>query len=141
MSSICCCEWPLSCPSSERSKDCNNTFIKNYTSIKTDCMNKCPAECNQVSFRTTRVTYKWEDSSNTIPLLKATISKKFNISGQTNEDIMSRIAKLSVFYDRLETTEIIQSPSMSTLDLIAAIGGILGIKYFYIPLILFLTSL
>ena len=124
MTQICKCEYPGGClPTSKWSTDCWNTRY-NRTLINADCLNKCPLECNQIAFPVTRLNYKldiiWVDR------LKYFISNKFDIRNHTNEQIRSKIAYVFIYYDKLDTTEITQTPKMTMLDLISQIGGILG---------------
>ena len=146
MTQICGCEWPEGCPPSKTSIDCNNAFFLNLTLIKTDCLNKCPIECNQVAFLVKIVNYKEELLYDLTDLThfvadKQNISKKYNISGQTDEDIRSRMSRVYIYYDKLETTQITQTPKMTEFDLISNIGGILGTHciFIFIPSFFFLT--
>ena len=75
------------------------------------------------------MTYKnddYNDFNKKTALFKETISSRFNITEMTNEEVRSRYTILCIFYDKLETTEITQSPKMTIFDLISSIGGILG---------------
>ena len=59
-------------------------------------------------------------------------TRKTQESRESNEQIASRMAKVWIYYDSLDTTIITQTPKTTMLDLISNIGGILGIfKYLF----------
>ena len=129
MTSICKCEFPEGCQ--DWSEDCSNANSFNKRSlINADCLNKCPLECNQVAFPVTRLNYNLEP--NWVNDNRDKISTRFNITDHTDEEIRSQMACVTIYYDRLDTTIITQTPKTTKLDLICNIGGILGIfKYLF----------
>ena len=131
MSPICGCEFPENCV--KWSDDCENAYFFNSTSIKNECKRECPVECKQVTFPMTRINSKWEVSQFEIDVYKEKMNEKnLTFYGKSNEEIKSRLVRVYIYYERHETTEITQLPSMSTLDLIASIGGLLGKVYSYL---------
>ncbi len=104
----------------------NSSSIK---SIKSECNEKCPTECNQVTFTSKRVDVQPRISPNMVAdILKPKISDKFDTTEMSDEEIISRLSYLNIYFDKLETTKITQSPSMTVSRLIANVGGHLG-KY------------
>ncbi len=64
-------------------------------------------------------------------LYKSTASKRFNISGMTDDQFKKRLSLNSIFFRKLETTKITQSPSMTLTSLVANVGGLLGKSLYY----------
>ncbi len=54
------------------------------------------------------------------------VGVKLNTSKFSDEEIKKRITMLSIYFDKFETTEITQSPSITPTSLIANVGGLLG---------------
>jgi len=105
-------------------------YAYNHSSeIESKCEQECPVECKQVRIQSKRVDigldtrleyfYGFLD-------LKSLISGKFNISEDDDDEIKKRLTKVYVYFDKFETTEITQSPSISLTSLIANVGGLLG---------------
>jgi len=93
--------------------------------IDSKCYQECPVECEQVSFQWKRVDVEFY-INDLLDYFKRDISKKFNISKFSDDDIKKRLTKLDIYFDKFETTEITQSPSISLTSLIANVGGLLG---------------
>ncbi len=96
---------------------------------RTLCYQECSVECKQVSFQTKRVDMEFDGD---IQYYKSIVSRKFNISKYSDDELKRRITRLHVYFDKFETTEITQSPSISLTSLIANVGGLLG-KSLYLP--------
>ena len=127
MSEICGCEYPAGCGDwSGWTDECQNAYWENRSAIESNCNLQCPFECNQVSFPFNRVDVEWDISRGFLDYYKPIISAKFNITGQTDEEIKKSMTQLSVYFGRLETTEIFQSPSMTSTNLVGNVGGLLG---------------
>jgi len=128
MKEACGCGYDVECPElsdqmSELSEKCLNVVLSK-------CNQECPVECNQVSFQSKRVDIELEmildyveGSTN---YYKSIVEKKFSISEYSDDEFKKRITMLFINFDKLETTEITQSPSISLTSLIANVGGLLG---------------
>ena len=100
------------------------------------CNQECPVECNQVSFPLNRVDVGWNFFKNTVDFdskanrsltyYKAKVSEKFNISDKSDDEIKKCLTRIYIYFNKLETIEITQSPSITTTSLIANVGGLLG---------------
>jgi len=112
---------------SNLSVGCENAYKKS-SEIESKCNQECPNECKQVSFQSKRADIEYDGYN---LALKSFISRKFNISEESDDEIIKRMTQLYIYFDKLETTEITQSPSISLTCLIANVGGLLGeIKQF-----------
>jgi len=103
----CGCEYPQGCLNETRFYDQNNICQRNHLasdSVLFDCKVKCPVECKKVTFSYNRIE---------VELPKP-------------QGFVFRLATLRVFFNKLETTEITQSESISITSLIANVGGLLG---------------
>jgi len=110
---------------SNYSVECQSAY--NHSSeIESKCEQECPDECKQVSFQSKRVDIGLDIDNYTLNNYKSLITRKFNISEDRDEEIKKRITFLYIYFDKLETTEITQSPSISLTSLIANVGGLLG---------------
>ncbi len=125
MSKLCGCRYPDGCSL--------NFNCKHNISIKIQCELDCPDECYQISYPFNRVDIKLEADNLDLKLLNK-VTSKFNQSEMSTENILKRMTLLYIYFQKLETTEITQSPSMSIIDLIADFGGHLG-KLLYLDLI------
>jgi len=151
----CSCGYDTECPWLDKlSENCKDAF-KIRSGIESKCNQECPVECNQVSFQSKRSDVELEiDNSYYKPSIKdlrLLIEQKFNIPEYTeyseyrdkneydefvgvkfntskfsDEEIKKRITMLSIYFDKFETTEITQSPSITPTSLIANVGGLLG---------------
>jgi hypothetical protein len=61
---------------------------------------------------------------------KSTLAEKFNISEYSDDEFKKRVTRMYIYFDKLEVTEITQSPSISFTSLIANVGGLLGIELY-----------
>jgi len=127
MTEICGCAYPAECRLYFYwTEDCKEAFDKKSDLIRSPCFLTCPAECNQVTFPIKRVYVEWELEAENIDYYKTEISKKFNISGITDDQFSKKFSKIHIYFRKLETTMITQSPSMTLKNLIANVGGLLG---------------
>ncbi len=125
LAEACGCEYPAGCNAGQLKSDkCRDARIYNISTIKSHCRYQCPVECNQVKFALNRVDIDLKRGS--IDSYKDKISHKFNISGMSDDTIRGRLAFLSIYFEQLETTEITQSPSMTTTNLFGNVGGLLS---------------
>jgi len=110
------------------SDGCENAYNKS-SEIESKCNKECHDECKQVSFQSKRVDIGLDTQSenpNDFLDLKSLITRKFDISEDRDEEIKNKITFLLIYFDKLETIEITQSPSISFTSLIANVGGLLG---------------
>jgi hypothetical protein len=105
-------------------KNVTQSFFKNVTG---KCQKMCPLECH-------RVFYTYSSSvSDTITNKKAeldyinnpTIVKK--LGNLSYDKIKRSILKISIFYDDLRYTEIVDSERMSLVDFVSSLGGVLSL--------------
>ncbi len=108
--------WTYNCPFD------NNFSLKMYS----ECSPQCPDECNQISFPFNRVDSDWDISSDRFNYYKRQISRKFNINRMNDDEIKNRLTCLVIYFGKLETTQITQSPSMTTTNLVGNVGGLIG---------------
>jgi len=95
--------------------------------IITKCNQECPVECKQVSFESKRTDIELNtDMMMYFNSYKSIVSKKFNISKYSDDEFKKRMVVLLIRFDKLETTEITQSASISLTSLIANVGGLLA---------------
>jgi len=113
--------------SREISEKCREVLYK-PSEIMIQCYQECPVECKQVSFQSKRVDVEWLIESWSLERFKYDSAKRFNykISKYSDDEFKKRITLLYIYYDKFETTEITQSPSISLASLIANVGGLLG---------------
>jgi hypothetical protein len=136
MTKACGCGFPAECAISRyRNQKCLDAY-SNRNDFLLKCNQECPVECNQVSFPLNRVDVGWDlikgtvyfESKiyNSLTYYKAKVSKKFNISNMSDDEIKECLTRIYIYFNKLETTEITQSPSITTTSLIANVGGLLG---------------
>ncbi len=122
----CSCGYDIECQRLDQmSENCKDAF-ENQSGIDSKCNQECPVECNQVSFQLKRVDIELDIDNNTLDDYKALITIKFKISEFSNDELKKRMTRLFIYFDKLETTVITQSPSISLTSLIANVGGLLG---------------
>ena len=127
MSELCRCAYPAGCGTiGSLTKECQVAYNYSRSAIQSICNNECPDECNQISFPLNRVDGEWDISQYEIDVYKPIISKKFNITGQSDEEIKKRLTQMLIYFEKLQTTEITQLPSLTSTDLVANVGGLLG---------------
>jgi len=136
MTKACGCGFPAECATSRyRNQKCMDAY-SNRNDFLLKCNQECPVECNQVSFPLNRVdvglnffknTMDFDSKANrSLTYYKAKVSKKFNISDKSDDEIKQCLTWIYIYFNKLETIEIIQSPSITTTSLIANVGGLLG---------------
>jgi hypothetical protein len=100
----------------------------------TDLIEKCdcPIECEKsgYSYVTSFAEFPTRDYSSkhleTNDLIKSKLSKNQTYNF-TYQDVRESVAKLVIFYDELKETKIIHDKKFQLIDLIANIGGVLGL--------------
>ena len=102
-------------------------FISNDYVSKT-CIQYCPLECNSISYKLTNSfssfpSKSFADSLMTNPI----ITSKFSNGTLNYESIKQSVLSLNIYYDRLAFTQISKETKFEIVDLISAIGGLLGL--------------
>ncbi len=132
-----------SCQSPEQTDDvisdsqtiCSSSSNDTYYTILLKCRLECPAKCNNVAFPFNRIDVELELDTTTLDRYKSNTSAKFNTTGLSDQKFMNRLTFLKIYFHKLETTVITQSPYMSLSSFIANVGGLMGsISYFIIHL-------
>jgi hypothetical protein len=100
-------------------------YISNYT----ECLPSCPLECDTQEFKISTSFLNYPHLSKVNGLLNNPIikSKYENISNITVNQLRESVVSVAIYYDDLSYTVISKKPAMILLDLISAIGGIMGI--------------
>jgi len=93
---------------------------------KIGCKAKCPLECDQTSFDMTRLALNL--SLSTDELEKHRQKLKGKIPEMSDGEFNRRSLVVFVYFERLEYTVITQTPSMTVIDLVSSIGGLMGNK-------------
>lgn len=99
----------------------NKTYLKNQ--------DKCPLECDRISFQT-KVSHSYFPSYETYEmLLKNTnlISKFSNGVNTSIEEMRKSVYGLSIFFEDLEYTLISEQPKQDIWDIVSSIGGLFGL--------------
>jgi hypothetical protein len=126
---ICKCEFPLGCRSTGKlNSRCNNLLRSNRTLIVQECNQQCGIECEDIDFDVARVDLTQDMNKSDLMVYRLKASMNFNVSRLSDEELEKKLTRVSFYYDRLEVSEITQTPSMSGLDLVASVGGLLGKK-------------
>jgi len=105
-------------------KNVTESFFKNVTG---KCKQMCPLECHRafythaslVSDSLSRKKVELDYANNTI-LTKT-------LRDLSLDKLKQSIVKLSIFYDELRYTEIVESERMTLVDLLSGLGGVLGL--------------
>jgi len=128
MSEMCGCAYPAECGLYEVwTIECVDSFWFNSYAIKSHCNIQCPEECDQVSFPFNRIDVEFYIGQSELDYsYKPSISDKFDISGMSDEQLKKRLTRLRLYFAKLETTEISQSPIMTSANLVGNVGGLLG---------------
>jgi len=132
MASLCVCEKSENCGYYDTwDEECREAFSKSLL----QCNKFCPVECSQESFPINRVDFELGTDQFFVGYYLTNISRKFNITGMKDDQIEKRITQLFIYFDKFSTIEISQSASMSSTNLVANIGGLLGTVIHYIVLL------
>ena len=132
MSELCRCKYPEECGSYvDWSVECQGAYDYNRSAIQSNWNLQCPSECNQVSFALNRIDVESDiDNDNLDDYYKRRISGKFNITGMSDDQLIKRMTLLYIYFSKLLTTEISQSPSMTPTNMVGNVEGLLGKKSF-----------
>ena len=61
---------------------------------------------------------------------KPKISATFNITRISDDQLIKRMTLLWLYFSKFKTTDISQSPSMTSTNLVGNVGGLLGKQHF-----------
>jgi len=103
-----------------------NCFDQCNNNKTMDCKAKCRLECDQTVFDMTRLTLN--KSLKPDDLAKYRQKLKGKIPEMTDSELKLRSLEFYVYFERLEYTMISQTPSMTIIDLVSSIGGLMGNK-------------
>lgn len=105
--------------------------LKSGKKSKIECFNKCPIECSSVSYdlRNSISEYPSEHHLETIKewLVKMGHHTQAEITNVDDNQLRKRLFSINVFYDNLKYTHISEIPNQTFGDLVADIGGTLGL--------------
>jgi hypothetical protein len=104
--------------------------ISTSTNLNEICYPWCPVECDLVFFSTTISTSSYPPNKYYLDELRKDdkiVSKFFNISSITNHRLRQNVLKISIYYESLSYLDVSQSPTMTPVDLMANLGGVLGL--------------
>jgi len=135
MTETCGCEYPIDCVTIWKDKEdsYSRECLESYKSSETillNCRNRCAVECNQVIFPFNRIDVESNFEQEKLENYKSKTEKIFNLTDLSLDQLKMRLGKARFYFDRLETSEIMQSEKISQTSLIANIGGLLG-KYIF----------
>ncbi len=101
MSKMCGCKYPVNCgfDANNQTKICDNALNQNSSSIILQCRKDNHIECNQISYSLIRRDIYSDVKTTTL---------------------------LFIYFERIETVEITQTPSMTITNLVSELGGLLG---------------
>ncbi len=100
--------------------------VKNMTALNSECKRKCHVECNVVEFPLRIYSFIAEFKEQHINKEKPFISELFNKPNMTNQEVRQGLTHTWIYFDELKTTTYTQIPSMTELDFISSIGGIIS---------------
>ena len=103
---------------------CLRNFINNYTLALDSCKTSCSYECNTVEYEISSFNALYPTSFYTNTLYDYSKAKGFNLS---LSEIPQAFVKLFIYYDSLKYTATVQTAQLQMSDLMANIGGNLGL--------------
>lgn len=112
---------------------CNyEKYLKFFSKdVRQECSDECPLECDSVSYSlsSSYLSYPTRAYSDILlndPKMQAKFTQ-FNYSLFTHERLKENILSLNVYYDQLKYTTIREMIKTTPSDLVAIVGGILGL--------------
>ena len=93
------------------------------------CSDYCPAECQSIQYSISTSSSSYPSRAYAYNMLQdpSLLNRFDNPSQVTYETIKESTLGVSVYFDALESTNIEESPQIEFVDLIAGIGGTLGL--------------
>ncbi len=127
MSSVCDCEYPSGCKAqSQWPKECLYAYNNSLSLYVSQCRIGCQSRCHKTFYTFTRLDIELDSNRIKLDQIKSDLEKNFNFSGKSDDQIIKRLSKIYIYFDKLETTVIRQIQSFTIISLIANVGGILG---------------
>jgi hypothetical protein len=133
---LCNCSVPFyidlynsSCKTEAESWCTDNTLYSGlFASKMTDCISKCPLECNstEISFMLTSQTFKGNGYAYLIEQ-STVFTSDFNSTPITEITASEKFVQLNLYYESLAFTSSEDSPSMDIVSFLSNIGGTLGL--------------
>lgn len=112
---------------------CVDKIHRNISSsmiLNEKCYPWCPVECDIVYFSSTISTSPYPPNNFYLNELRdddKIITKYSNISLISDQKLKQSVLKVSIYYDSLSYSVVSQSPTMTIVDLLASLGGVLGL--------------
>ena len=98
--------------------------------IGEQCNPSCPLECSWLSFDLKTSSSFYPSNMYTKMLNKHhKIIARTNSTNNTNDFLHKNVLRLNLYYDRLNYLVISESPSLLFFDLLATVGGTLGMNF------------
>lgn len=122
-------KYNKSCTSVDKIKCLTMNFIKLMESFKhKECLNNCPPECEDISFSLS-ISSSLYPSKNFFKALKHNqkIKDIFSNKSFTLSDLREKISFVIIYFEKLNYMTIEDSPNMLFFNLMASIGGWLGL--------------
>jgi hypothetical protein len=98
--------------------------------VKKICSNECPLECETMSYSTSVSSLSYPSEAYASALMKnPKVQAKFgdNTSAITYERLKKTLVALNIYYETLSYKKLIEVEKLNFVDLIANIGGTLGL--------------
>lgn len=115
-------------------RDNLNNFLTAYFNFYADgvyleYLDKCPLECDTISFQTTVSHSFYPSNNNYYGLLNDDnlMSKFPNGKATSIDELRKSVYELSIFFEDLKVTQISQQSKLDIWDLISSIGGLFGL--------------
>jgi hypothetical protein len=112
------------CQSEEQLKCTNDEYMKFLRENKSNCIEKCPLECDQIVFNHAMSSADYP-TENGFQILKSDHHfSRFN--NLTFEKFKERSLMVNIFYSKLSFWSVSQVKKIEIMELLAKIGGLLG---------------
>jgi hypothetical protein len=112
------------CQSEEQLKCTNDEYMKFLRENKSNCIEKCPLECDQIVFNHAISSADYP-TENAYQILKS--NHQFSsFNNLTFENFKERSLMVNIFYSKLSYWSVSQVKKIEIIELLAKIGGLLG---------------
>ncbi len=92
------------------------------------CKNECPLECDSVNYDTSYTSSKFSKKRLLKNIKRNFFKQYFNdLAKNLTEEDLDRVTIITIYYSDFSYKSIIEIPKMDFIDLIANIGGNLGL--------------
>lgn len=117
--------------SSEREENCSletyEKIVNNQENLNDKCLEECPLECNTMSFSFKISSTQFMNNFYEKTYLSQSRIKKLYEFNKLNTSLRENLAKIIVYYETLDYTEMEESASTDFAKLLSDIGGIAGL--------------